>query len=289
MNDGSGHSSQPVKCDMASLKDIGYPINPNLVGYDYKNKVYFVYDVYTSNLSFIQTSKDLRSLGVKNNKFFLKLYDPKLIGVNPYDKSLSKEMIQRINMETIRNPWYFLREVSRIPEQGGAVVPGGGTPFQLNRANLAAIYCFLLNINFYMVIPRQCGKTQSILAILLWTYLFGTSNSEMSFVNKRQEDANMNLNRMKLQRGLLPEYMQQRYQFVDGEVKEAKGRDNIQTISNPLNQNRVVTKGKGTSREVAEGIGRGNTSEIQFYDEVEFTSYIGVIAKAAGPAYNKCA
>ena len=269
-----------LKTSITTLGDIGYPINPSLVGYDYKLKIHYVYDIYTTNLSFIQTSKDLKSLGVKNNKFFLKLYDPSLIGVDPYDKSLSQETIKRVIIETVRNPWYYLRELSRIPEQGGAITPGGGIRFQLHRGNLAAIYCYLHNINFYFVIPRQCGKTQSVVAILLWTYLFGTSNSEMSFINKDQEAANGNLKRMKEQRSLLPEYMQQKYQFIDGEVKQSKGTDAIQKIENPINGNRVVTKPKAATLAKAENIGRGNTSPIQYFDEGAVLSGVGEIAHA---------
>lgn len=267
----------------------GIPINPDLVGYDYKLKIYYIYDIHTTNISFIQTSKDLKTLGVSNNKFFLKLYDPSLIGVDPYSSSLTQDQMKRIIIETMRNPWYYLRELARIPEQGGAVVPGGGTRFQLHRGNLAAIYCYLHNINLYFVIPRQCGKTQSMVAVLNWTYMFGTSNSEMSFINKTQNDANDNLKRLKAQKELLPEFMQQKYQFIDGEVKAAKGMNNVQTMSNPINGNRIVTKPKATTIDTAENIGRGNTSPIQFFDEVEFTNYIGIISKAAGPAYVQAA
>ena len=276
---------------LQTLKNVGYPINPDLVGYDYKKKVHFIYDVYTSNLSFIQTSKDLKTLGVKNNRFFLKLYDPALIGVNPYDKSLSHETIQRIIIEAMRNPWYFIREISRIPSSGAAAnVAGGGDPFELQRANLAAIFCFMHNINFYMVIPRQCGKTQSVIAILLWTYLFGTTYTEMSFVNKDQDGANENLRRLKDQRDLLPTYLQQKHQIVEGVIKDVRGHNGaVQKIENPLNHNRIVTKPKATSLARAEGIGRGNTSPIQLFDEVEFTNYVGIISKAAGPAYVKAA
>ena len=275
--------------NLTSLKDVGFPINPDLIGYDYKLNLHYIYDVFTKNLSFIQTSKDLKSLGVANNKFFLKLYDPALLGVDPFSKSLTQEQMKRIIIETVRNPWYYLREIAHIPDQGGSTVAGGGIPFQLHRGNLAAIYCYLNNINFYFVIPRQCGKTQSMVSILLWTYLFGTTNSEMSFINKDQDAANTNLKRLKEQKDLLPEFMQQRYQFVDGVAKPSRGTDNIQKVENPINGNRIVTKPKATTLEAAEKVGRGNTSPIQFYDEVEFTNYIGVISKAAGPAYVEAA
>ena len=273
---------QPARVN--NLGDVGYPINPEYIGYDHKLKTYYIIDVNTKNLSFIQTAKDLQNLGVKNNKFFLKIFDPKLIGVDPYSPALTREQIQRIIVEVMRNPWYYLREIARIPEQGSAQGPGSGTPFQLHRGNLAAIYCFLNNINLYLVIPRQCGKTQSMLCILNWTYMFGTTNSEFSFVNKSQKDADENLARFKAQKDLLPLYLQQKYVFIDGELKQNKGIDNTRTIQNPLNKNRVVTKPSARTMESAENVGRGNTSPIQLFDEVEFTSYIGVIMKASGPA-----
>lgn len=261
------------------------PINNDLVGFDYKIGKYFVYDISTTNLSFIQASRDLKHLGVSNNRFFLKLYDPKLIGVDPYDPLISKENIKRVIVECVRNPWYFLREIARIPESGGSRGPGSGTPFQLHRANLAATYCFLHNINFYMVIPRQTGKTQSVLALLDWAYLFGTTNSQMAFNNKSQKDANENLSRLKDQKELLPLYLQQKYQIIDGQLKPTKGTDNIQTIRNAINGNSIVTKPSAKTIEAAENVGRGNTSPIQFFDEVEFSTHIGYIIKASGPAF----
>ena len=117
-----------------------YRITKDMVGYDYQMKLPFIYDVYTKNLSFIQTSKDLANLGVKNNKFFLKLYDKELLGVNPYSPSITQEQIKRIIIECVRNPWYYLRELARIPASGGTLGPGGGDPYILHRANLAATY-----------------------------------------------------------------------------------------------------------------------------------------------------
>lgn len=278
-----------VTMSTTPIPEIPSVINNDLVGFDYKTKTRYIYDVTTKNISFLQTSKDLESLGVKNNKFFLKLYDHRLVGVDPYDPLISQENIKRVIIECFRNPWYYLREIARIPEQGAALGPGSGTPFQLHRGNLAAIYCFLHNINFYMLIPRQCGKTQSVISILTWTYLFGTSNSEMSFFNKSQGDANLNLSRLKDQKALLPLYMQQNYQVVDGELKSSKGIDNVQTIRNDINGNRIVTKPSARTPEAAENIGRGTTSPIQFFDEVEFSKYIARIIASSGPAFVQAA
>ena len=260
-----------------------------LMGYDENLKLSYIYDTKTKNISFLQTAKDLSRLGVKNNKFFLKLYDTKLIGVNPFDPLISPETAARIVIECVRNPWYYLREIARIPEQGASMGPGSGSVFQLHRANLAAIYLYLLNINFYLVIPRQCGKTVSITSILLWTYIFGTSNSVMSFINKKQEDANENLLRLKQQKSILPLFMQQRMQFIDGTFKNSTGENNVQSMTNSDNGNRIVTKPSARTIASAENVGRGTTSPLQWFDEAEFTSFFSYIWKASGPAFVQAA
>lgn len=240
----------------------------------------FIYDIQTKNISFLQTAKDLKSLGIKNNMFFLRLYDPSLRGVDPYSQHLSDDQVMRIINECIINPWYFLREIARIPEQGGT-----GIPYQLNRANLAATWCFLNGIDHYLVIPRQIGKTQSTLSILDWAFLFGTTNSEFMFINKRQEDAVNNLARLKDQRDLLPEYLQFKLAF-DDDGKAIRETNNVKSLSNAANGNKVVAKPSAKSVESAESIGRGCTQPIQYYDEVEFTPYIKTIMESAGPAFN---
>lgn len=252
----------------------------------------FFYHISTSNLSFIQTARDLKSLGINNNAFFLALYNPDLADVNPFSPNLTKEQVQAIINECIINPWYFIRECVRIPEQGGGTGPGAGSKFRLHRGNLAACWCFFRNIDLYLVIPRQCFKTHSMLACLNWAYIFGTSNSVFNFSNKSQKDSDDNLRKMKEQKDVLPIYMQHRYGIeIDesGDFKQVKGLDNVRTMTNPVNGNRIDSKPSAATEEKADGIGRGNSAPIQFYDEVEFTKYIGTIIMAAGPAYVRAA
>ena len=44
-----------------------------------------------------------------------KLYDEDLKGVDPHDPNLTKEYKLKIIIESQKNPWYFIREVMRIP------------------------------------------------------------------------------------------------------------------------------------------------------------------------------
>ena len=247
------------------------------------------YDWETSNLSFLQVASDLKKLGIKNNMFFLRLYDKGLQGIDPHGPitAMSTELTQRIMAECMRNPWYYLREVCRIPDQGNSK----GIPYKLNRANLAATWCFVNNIDHYLTIPRQIGKTQSVLANLTWAYLFGTSNSSFAFFATSQELASENLERLKMQRELLPSYLRLRQDCVIDAVLGTKDNeiDNVRKIYNPLTKNTIVTKAKATSKESAVKLGRGNTLPITYMDEAEFINFIDEIMMASGPAYSTAA
>lgn len=247
----------------------------------FNKKKYSFFDTNTRNLSFLQTAADLKKLGVKNYKFFLRLYDKRLSGVDPFSPDLSQEMIIAIIDECVQNPWYFIRECVRIPDQGGT-----GIPFQLHRANLAMIYLCLLGIDNYLTIPRQKGKTQSVISIILWAFLFGTSASEFCFINKSSEDAVNNLKRLKAQRDLLPPYLKMTV-YWDEDGKELKDKDNERSLHSKMSRNSIVTKPSANSVGDADRIGRGSTQTIQQYDEVEFTKHIKTIVEAAGPAYLK--
>lgn len=241
----------------------------------------FIYDINTTNISFVQTAVDLKKLGIKNNMFFLKLYDTSLQGVDPHSPFLTNDQIIRIINECIINPWYYLREVARIPDQGNPQ----GVPYLLNRANLASTWCFLNGIDNYLVIPRQIGKTESTIANITWAFLFGSTNAEMMFLNITADRAYANLAKVKDQRALLPPYLQFKIAF-DEDGKEIKATDNTKSLKNASNGNSIVTKPSARSLESAERIGRGSSQVVQYYDEFEFISYIKTIMAASGPAYS---
>ena len=148
-------------------------------------------DMGTTNKSFLDMHYYLKEGGIQNNNFFLALYDTGLVGVDPYAPNLPGYMKTRILQECMRNYWYFLREVVRIPEAGAAV--GGGARYQLHRGNLAMNFMFILNASVYFELSRQCGKTICSLCRYLWVYNFGTSNSEIMFMHKDHSGSKDNL------------------------------------------------------------------------------------------------
>jgi len=139
----------------------------------------YIIDTQTDNMSFKKMYKVLKAKGIKNNKFFLKLYDKSLQGVNPRDEdNLTKEQKIRIIAEIKRNPWYFFREVVMLN------VAGGKKRYELHRGNLALTWCRLNCLNSITLLPRQHGKTVSSLCVDEWFYRFGALNSNILFVHK---------------------------------------------------------------------------------------------------------
>ncbi len=246
------------------------------------------YDFKTKNKSFIDLYQDLYKLGIKNNKFFLRLYDTDLQGVDVYSPALPKETQIKIFLECLINPWYWLREVLRIPVDGMPIEVGGGVPYKIDRNNVACWYLFLNGIDHYQSKPRQQGKTQDCVAKFNYAYHFGNMASTILFFNKDQDQANINLYRLKCQRDMMPTWLQMRSIMTDN-GKFDKGVDNTKSIRNPVNGNSIMTMGKATSKESAMKLGRGATAALQYYDEFDFIPYQTEILNAASFAYSTAA
>ena len=234
----------------------------------------------TKNGSFLKMHHNLKIKGIKNNKFFLKIYDPKLIGVDPHDPNLNIETQARVLKEIIRNKWYFLREVVRIP------VSGGDKPYQLHSGNLALTWCYINGISSYTELPRQNYKTISTIINLLHTFNFETKNSDFMFMNKKLDTNKKNLERFKDIRMLLPSYLRfNRVYTKAGTETEVNG--NQTKITHPHNRNNIEIYASARSESAADNMGRGFTQTFQYYDEFAFTPFIGTIYAAASPAYSQ--
>lgn len=246
------------------------------------------YDWHTKNTSFVNLYNDLYKMGISNNKFFLRLYDTDLAGVDVYSYALPKETQIKIFIECLINPWYWLREVLRIPVDGLAIEIGGGVPYRIDRNNLACWYLFLNGIDFYQSKPRQQGKTQDCLARFNYAYHFGNMSSNILFFNKDQDQANVNLYRLKCQRDMMPSWLQMKFVITE-EGKVDKGVDNTKSIRNPVTGNSITTMGKATNKESAMKLGRGATACLQYFDEFDFTPFQTEIMNAASFAYSTAA
>lgn len=260
-------------------------MNPEPKGNQYKDCYRVmnpIYDHKTKNKSFLTVHKQLKLLGIENNEFFLLLLNPRLQGVDPFDKNLPPELAMMIIDECQLNIFYFLREVVRIPEQGAKTVR-----FKLDRGTLAALYCFANNQNFYLIKPRQTGKSVGICAMMAWAFKFGITNGGFMFSANNEKNAKANLKRMKTYISNLPSYMAKMgTTSVDSSGKTIRKTNNIKSYVEPVTNNSASVSNCAISQEAAEEIGRGDTHNFEFFDEAEFTSYIETIVQVSGMAFN---
>lgn len=237
----------------------------------------------TTNKSFLDMHYYLKEKGIQNNDFFLILLDSGLAGVDPRDPNLPNHMKVRILQECRLNYWYFIREVVRIPEQGGTV--GSGRRYQLHRGNLALNFLFIMNYNVFVEMPRQHGKTVAAVCRYLWCYNFGTSNSEIMFMHKDHSGSKSNLKKLKEIRDALPSYLRMD-SAVNAEGKKLKVPNTVVMIQHPFNSNKITTFPSARTKDAANNLGRGSTMPLQYYDEFAFMPYNKEVYLAATPAFS---
>ena len=240
----------------------------------------------TKNQSFLDLYKDLKTLGIKNNKFFLALYDTTLEDFDPFQAVVPLEMQARIVREIIINPWYYLREIARIPVDGKPICPGGGSPFIIDRNSAATWWLFIHGIDTYSSKPRQCGKTQDALQKINYSYNYGAMAATITMANKDLTLNKMNLARLKAQRDMLPIYLQMKNVFDTETMKFAKETSNVTSMKNPITKNNIILLPTANSEAKADGLGRGYTSSIQFWDEFDWTPYNTKIIDTSVFAFN---
>lgn len=202
-----------------------------------------IYDYQTKNISFIKMYKELKDLGIQNNKFHLILYDKDLLGVDPYDSNLSLELQAKIYKECIINYWYYAREVVRIP------TPAGSCMYELHRGNLATSFTQLLNINSIEILPRQHYKTYSAVCFYSWMYLFVAKNYNIAFSNKQLEDSQLNIKRLNDLIDLLPIYLK-------SHMDPKYDTNNINLLRIASNNNTIKALSTGKDKVSADRLGK---------------------------------
>lgn len=242
------------------------------------------YQMSTTNKSFLEMHYYLRDIGIERNKFMLTLLDPDLASIDPYDPKLNPIMKSKVLRECIYNPWYFFREIVRIPDSGSAT----GVKFELNRGNLALLFCTMLNLNTYIEMPRQTGKTVGALVWYLYLFNFGTANAEINFLNKKLDDSKLNLQRLRDMRKLLPSYLRMDQAFnPDG--SRIRGKDNVESLEHPTNKNKIRTVASARNKVAATSLLRGRTTHLIHIDEHAFIQYNGIIYLNMIPAFKTAA
>ena len=232
----------------------------------------------TTNKSFIKMHFLLEKMGIKNNAFFLALTQPELKNIKPHElKDPSKELVAMIAWECKVNPWYYLREVVRLPPAGG-IEP---MQFILNRGNLFLCWTFYNHFDCFLTIPRQTGKTASTIALTSGLLYFQTNNFTFTLLTKESDNVRDNVSYLKSIRDYLPPYLMS--------FDKVKDKDNQEGLSYTALKTQYKTKVARADEAGANNLGRGNTTPSNHLDECPFCKNFHITYPALISATNKAA
>jgi hypothetical protein len=222
-----------------------------------------IYDTQTTNQSFIHLADVYYHMGIKNCAFHLTLLDPDLQGVDPFRQDLPLIMQAKIARECKLNFWYYLREISRIPESGSMVA----VPFQANRSNIAMYWLFWNRVMTIVTILRQTGKTTMLVELVKYLLNFGAMNTFINLLTKSEGLKAETLAKVKAFYEEFPDYLNfstKKDIFNSDEVK-------LKDLSNTFKGNL-----SSASPKQAEKVGRGFTAPINLVDEAAFIENIAI-------------
>lgn len=238
-----------------------------------------IVDTKTKNKSFLEFSALLKHMGVKNHLFMLALLHPDLQGVDPFDPLLTEEQKFKIKLECTFNPWYFIREIMRVPPAAG----DNPVALEANRGNISLWWSFLNHIDYFLVQIRQTGKSLNSDGISVWYQLFGARNSRSNLFTKG-DLFKEHIARLKKLRALLPKYL------VSITKKDT---DNQKEFTNMSQGNRMVVYIPQKDEEAANNLGRGLTVPHNHVDEIAFLKNVhislGVMLAGGGAAREEAA
>jgi hypothetical protein len=225
-------------------------------------------DFNTKNRSFVRLAALYKRMGIKNHAFMLALVNPLLKEVDPHDPDITNEQLAMVMAEIKINPWYFFREVARVPALSGSEV----RPLDANRGNIALIWTFFNHITIILIQPRQTGK--SLITDLLMTTLMRhlCTNTTLSLVSKDDGLRRENVDRLKSILEDLPWYAQ---------VKSKGEPNNGEELACLALGNKYKTHVPQASIKAALKLGRGLSSSIRQWDEGAYINNIEASYTAA--------
>ena len=232
------------------------------------------YDFGTKNTSFLQTAQELKSLGIKNWYFMLRVKYPQfnITDVDPFDPDLSAETIGKIILESKDNIWYYVREVARIPAKGA---PKPFLPL-LTRASAAITWCFEHNIDFMIIQPRQTHKTTWINLLLTHAFIFDLNNADIPMMHLQDKDVTRNVEMFRDYILELPKYM--------NPWSNRPKPPGVKSIKYEAHKTAIYPLCQPDSETTAMDKLRGMTLFVGFLDEFEYLNFITNIISGAKPA-----
>lgn len=227
-----------------------------------------MYDTKTSNTTFLEMAAKFRDMGIKNYAWHLALFTPELQGVPPHDPDITAEQKHKIGLECRFNPWYYFREVVRIPPQGQP----DAVPLRANRGNLAMFWLFFAHVPTFLIQPRQTGKSVSTDTLSAYVMWIGSYNTNMFLITKDHTLRKANIDRIKAIRDALPQYLVSR---------SANDPNNSEELGCMARGNTYRTGVSQNDEKSADKLGRGLTVPYLHIDEAPFINYISTTWPAA--------
>jgi hypothetical protein len=212
----------------------------------------------TRNESWLYMAKLYKSMGVKNHMFLLALINPLLEHVDPHSPNLTQEEKDMIVAECKINPWYYFREVARIPAGSGSQP----LPMKANRGNIAVLWCFFNHITITLIQPRQTGKSYTIYELIVCLMCVMSEGSLINLYTAGEKLRKESIDIIKKVFDALPDYMDLRNKRTDA--------NNTEEITVNLLSNKLKTWVPRASEKDANLVGRGFGSPINWIDEAAF-------------------
>lgn len=221
----------------------------------------------TRNKSAIALASKYKKMGVKNNAFFLSLYDRELINIDPHSDDLTDEQKNRILIECQRNPWYVLREIFKSPGEDRLV--------DFNRSIICVWWCFFNHVVVTLTHPRQTGKTFGTNLCILTCMNFLCTDTQINFLTIHEKGKKENIERLKEAYTGLPDYLKLRDRTDKSNTEEFS----VLKLNNKYKTN-VAPNGEGA----APNVGRSMSTSIVHIDEGPFIKYMEIISSGLFPA-----
>lgn len=216
-----------------------------------------IVDIKTKNKSFYRQAIKYKIMNVKNHAFLLALMDPSLQGVDPHDEeNLTREQKDRIVIEIVNNPWYFFREILRVPETGS-----GGAGLSANRGNIALFFMFFCHIFTILIQIRQTGKSLNTDGLKSYALFFGVLNASINFLTNSTRNRIESVERIKSFEKVLPSYLR---------CISSNDICNTERIHIRDTNNKYNTAVAQAVLERAKMVFRGTTSPINHIDEFAY-------------------
>lgn len=236
------------------------------------------YDFGCRNESFLVTAKELKILGIKNYYFMLRIDNPRVADIDPFKPNITRQEVDALMQELKGNLWFFCRTVVRMRTDKGVV------PYGLHRGLAAALYCFERHYDACLNEPRQTWKTTGTIGgPVLWAFQL-SQNLNIHFFGKETDNTKRNLRHLQNNIELLPEWLQfRRFTGEDGKIK--KTRSSTEILENKLLNNSLEIHPKPSSLSHAQGMGRGGSGAILYFDEIEHTPFFGEIMSNSAPLF----